>query len=102
MNFNIDAELVEFVKELPPQVILSIPGVYNAVKEFYSEVGEVDVYFHNPPGVVRTVQDERDWERAKRYYARSAPGPESRWESADWATVMVIYKNIKAKRRRGR
>ena len=100
---DLDQELIEFISELSPEVILSIPGVYNKVKEFYSDVQEVDVYFRrNPAGVVKTRQDEKDWEKAKAYFARNSSIPERHWERPEWATVMVIYNNIKAKRKRGR
>lgn len=52
------------------------------------------------PGFIKTSQDERDWAKAKAYYAKTARSPEGAWQSSDWATVTMIYKNIKAKRRR--
>ena len=75
------------------ELVAYAPVVYNPVR-LQPEPAQ------NPAGVVRTAQDERDWKKAKEYYARGARGPESSWESPDWATVMVIFKNIKAKRRR--
>lgn len=99
---SLDQELIDFISELSPEVILSIPGVYNSVKNFYSDVREVDVFFHNPAGVVKTKQDEKDWKKAKAYFARGSSISERHWSRPEWATVMVIYKNIKAKRKRGR
>lgn len=112
VDFRDEDELdgfLEFVAEQEAQELLTIPGVRKPLAKYYTEVSVVESTFapawnpgRNPAGVVKTAQDERDWEKAKAYYARGTSRPESRWESPDWATVMVIFKNIKAKRQRRR
>ena len=103
MRSQVDDAFLDFVESLDLEELISIPGVLQPLLKYYAEVHLVEAMYRpirNPAGVVRTKQDERDWERAKEYYARGARGPERSWGSPDWATVMVIYKNIKAKRAR--
>jgi hypothetical protein len=98
-----DEAFLDFVADLAADEILEIPGVYKPLVKYYTAVLAAEATYRpvrNPVGVVKTAQDERDWKKAKEYYARGARGPESSWESPDWATVMVIFKNIKAKRTR--
>lgn len=119
VDFRDEDELdyfLEFIEDQGATRIASIPGIFRPLAKYYSEAMVADATYRrvknpirlhpdpikNPPGVVKTAQDERDWEKAKAYYARGAVGPERSWGPPDWATVMVIYKNIKAKRRRRR
>lgn len=101
----VDDAFLDFIEALDIEELISIPGVLPLLLKYYTEVHLVEAMYHpirNPAGVVKTAQDERDWKRAKEYYARGARGPERSWRSPDWATVMVIYKNIKAKRKQRR
>lgn len=98
-------EIMNFVDDLDTEEIISIPGVLPLIAKYYRDVSVVEETYrplYNPPGVVKTKQDEKDWNKAKMYFAEGSSIPERRWSSREWATVMTIYKNIKAKRKRGR
>jgi len=47
------------------------------------------------PAFLKTPQDEKLWQRAKREYAKQNKEPQDRWVDKDWATVTTIWKNMK-------